>query len=64
MQFFNCKKLTSRQLSLLGAWSFLFGSGAFTYDSIIRKPISIPYFSGCMLFNIGCSFYILAAYRS
>ena len=56
-------KYNTKQLSIIGSWSFLFGCGAFTYDSIIRKPISIPYFSGCMLFNVGCIFHIAAAYR-
>ena len=50
----------SEQFSLLGTWSFLVGCGAFTYDSILRKPISVPYFTGCMLFNVGCVFHLLS----
>ena len=63
MKLVKHDNFTSKQLSIIGSWSFLAGCGAFTYDSIIRKPMSKPYLGGCMLFNAGCVFHIMSAYR-
>jgi len=55
--------ITNRQLSLMGSWSFMFGCLAFTYNSAIQTPISRSYFIGCMLFNAGCVFNTMVAYK-
>jgi hypothetical protein len=46
----------------LGTHSFLLGSIMFTLDAIKHKNRLT--FAGCMLFNIGCVFFEIDAYRN
>ena len=53
------KDLNSYQL---GTHSFLLGSIIFTMDAIKHKNRLA--FTGCMLFNIGCVFFEIDAYKN
>ena len=48
----------------LGIYSFTVGCICFTFDSIKVKPFNKCYFLGCILFDIGCGFFIADAHAN
>lgn len=42
----------------LGSSTFMLGCICFTVDAIKQRPISKPLVTGCLLFDVGCIFFI------
>lgn len=43
----------------LGVYSFTMGCLCFTLDSFSTRPFRKKYIAGCILFDIGCAFFIV-----
>jgi hypothetical protein len=47
---------------LIGSYLFLSGSLMMTFDCIKTNPIKKKYLIGCLLFDLGCVFFIIDAH--
>ena len=46
-----------------GVYAFTFGCMSFTLDSLKTRPLNRRYLVGCILFDVGCGFFILDAHE-
>ena len=47
-----------------GVYAFTFGCLCFTADALRSKPIRRFYLVGCVLFDVGCAFFLVDVHRS
>ena len=45
----------------LGVYAFSAGCACFTVDAVTTRPLNKSYLSGCLLFDLGCVFFLLDA---
>ena len=46
----------------LGVYAFSLGCVSFTIDAIRSRPLRGAYLTGCLLFDIGCGFFLADAH--
>ena len=49
---------------LLGVYSFSLGCVGFTVDALCTRPIRRWYLAGCLLFDVGCGFFLADAHAA
>lgn len=47
-----------------GVYAFTLGCLSFTVDSLRSKPIRRFYLVGCVLFDVGCVFFLMDVHRA
>ena len=47
-----------------GVYAFSLGCLSFTWDAISIRPTNKKYLAGCILFDIGCVFFIIDSHQS
>ena len=48
---------------IFGVYAFSVGCGCFTWDALAARPLRHKYLVGCLLFDLGCAFFLLDAHR-
>ena len=56
--------IISENSYIYGVYIFLAGCLMFTWDSLSTTNINKKYFSGCLLFDVGCVFFAIDAHNN